>query len=100
MKETVISVTVHTTLDIKRALGQREVDFAVPRGSNIHDLLDRMVEKWGEALSSRLFDPETAGLFSHIQIMVNGRAIRFLNGMETVLEDQDDVLILPPAGGG
>ena len=96
----VISVTVHTILDIKRVLGQREVDFILPQGSNIHDLLACMVEKWGEALSSRLFDPKTAKLFPYIQVMVNGRSISFLNGMETVLEDQDDVLILPPAGGG
>jgi len=100
VKKTLISVKVHTIFELKKILGHREIDIAVPHGSNINGLLDNMVKKWGETLSSSLFDSEMGGLFSHIQIMVNGRSISFLNGMETVLEDHDDVLILPPAGGG
>ncbi len=94
------SVKVHTLLGLKKILGRRELDLTVPDGSTVKDLLDNMVQHWGEALSSNLFEPETGSLLSHIQIMVNGRSIKFLNGMETMLEDHDDVLILPPAGGG
>ena len=95
-----ISVKVQTILDLKRILGKREVELLVPKGSTVEDLLRNMGERWGEELSSRLFEPGTHRLFSHIQIMVNGRAIGFLNRMETVLQDGDNVLILPPAAGG
>jgi len=95
-----ISVKVQTILDLKRIVGKREVEFLVPNGSTVADLLRNMAERWGEELSSRLFEPGTHRLFSHIQIMVNGRAMAFLKGIETVLQDGDDVLILPPAAGG
>ncbi|MBW1851944.1 MAG: MoaD/ThiS family protein [Deltaproteobacteria bacterium] len=95
-----ISVKVQTILDIKRILGKREVELLVPEKSTVEDLLRNMVERWGDELSSRLFEPGTRRLFSHIQIMVNGRAIGFLNRMETVLQDGDEVLLLPPAAGG
>ncbi len=95
-----ISVKVQTILDIKRILGKREVELLVPEKSTVEDLLRNMVERWGDELSSRLFEPGTHSLFSHIQIMVNGRAIGFLNRMETVLQDGDEVLLLPPAAGG
>ena len=95
-----ISVKVQTILDLKRILGKREVELLVPEGSTVEDLLRKMTERWGEELSSRLFEPGTHRLFSHIQIMVNGRAMAFLKRMETVLQDGDDVLILPPAAGG
>lgn len=98
--EALISITVQTILDLKRILGKREIGLVVPEGSTVQDLLAHMVGKWGQALSSYLFEPETGRLFSHIQIMVNGRSIGFLNGMETVLREHDDVLILPPAAGG
>lgn len=98
--EALISVTVQTILDLKRILGQRKMALVVPEGSTVHNLLAHMIEKWGQTLSSSLFEPETGRLFSYIQIMVNGRSIGFLNGMETVLEDHDEVLILPPAAGG
>jgi molybdopterin converting factor small subunit len=32
--------------------------------------------------------------------MVNGQTIQFLHGMEKVLEDGDEVLLLPFAAGG
>ena len=72
----------------------------MPKGSTVADLLRNMTERWGEELSSRLFEPETHRLFSHIHIMVNGRAMGFLNGMDTALHDGDEVLLLPPAAGG
>jgi len=95
-----ISVKVQTILDLKRIVGKREVELLLPEGSTVADLLRNMTERWGEELSSRLFEPGTHSLFSHIHIMVNGRAMAFLKGMETVLQDGDDVLILPPAAGG
>ena len=95
-----ISVKVQTILDLKRILGKREVELLVPKGSTVEDLLQNMTIRWGEELSSRLFEPRTNRLFSHIQIMVNGRAMGFLNGMDTALHDGDEVLLLPPAAGG
>jgi molybdopterin converting factor small subunit len=32
--------------------------------------------------------------------MVNGQDIAFLNRLETVLKEGDEILILPPVGGG
>jgi molybdopterin synthase sulfur carrier subunit len=33
-------------------------------------------------------------------ILVNGRDMRYINGTETVIKDDDDVRIFPPVGGG
>ena len=87
-------------LDLKRIPGKREIELLVTEGSTVEDLIQNMTIRWGEALSSRLFEPGTHKLFSHIQIMVNGRAMGFLNGMDTALHDGDEVLLLPPAAGG
>lgn len=95
-----ISVKVHTILDIKKVVGKREVQIALPRGSTVADLLEQMVKSWGENLSSLLFEVDSHKLFSHIQVMVNGRAIAFLNGIGTELDDGDGILILPPVAGG
>lgn len=35
-----------------------------------------------------------------VTVLVNGRAIEWLNGLKTKLRDGDEVVLMPPAGGG
>lgn len=95
-----IKVKVHTILGLKKIIGQRELELSIPEESNVGDLLSHMVKSWGKELSSYLFEPGGNHLFSHIRLMVNGRDIGFLNGMDTVLGDRDEISILPPVSGG
>ena len=80
--------------------GEREIEMSVRDSSSLDDLLTRMIERWGEELRLKLVDPETSELLPYIRLMVNGRDIGFLNKMETILKDGDEILILPPVGGG
>jgi molybdopterin converting factor small subunit len=58
------------------------------------------VNKWGDDLASQLCEPDSERVLPYIRLMVNGRDIAFLNRMETVLQDGDEILILPPVSGG
>ena len=90
-----IRAKVHTILALKKIVGQREFEVSIPPGSTVRDLLSWMVNKWGDKLSSHLFKSGSDSLLPHIRLMVNGRSIEFLNGIETVLQDGDEFLILP-----
>lgn len=39
-------------------------------------------------------------LHSAVHILINGRDMRYLNGLETVVAPHDTVRIFPPVGGG
>jgi molybdopterin synthase sulfur carrier subunit len=95
-----ITLKVRTILDFKRILGKREVQISVPEQSTLQELLLKMVDSWGDELESHLFKPNSTTTLPHIRLMVNGQDIAFLNGTETVLQDGDEILILPPVGGG
>jgi molybdopterin synthase sulfur carrier subunit len=95
-----IKVTIHTILELKKIVGQGEVEVAITEGSTVESLLSWMTTTWGERISSYLCNPGSASPFPRIRIMVNGRDIGFLNGMDTALQDGDEVLILPPVSGG
>jgi molybdopterin synthase sulfur carrier subunit len=95
-----IQVKVHTILNLKKILGRGDIDLTMKKGSTVKDVLITMVETYGEPLSTQLFD-SGGHLFPYIRLMVNGRDIAFLeNKMETALQDGDEILILPPVGGG
>jgi molybdopterin synthase sulfur carrier subunit len=96
----VIKIKVYTILTIKKILGKREFEVSLPEGSTVKDLLSWMIKQWGESLASHLFQPGTYQPLPYIRFMVNGRLIEFLNGLETILKDGDEFLILPVVAGG
>jgi len=48
-------------------------------------------------LSKKLIEGIDAG---YLNILINGRNVRFLQGQDTKLRDGDTVAFLPPVGGG
>ncbi len=95
-----IKVKVYTILTLKKVIGQREFEVSLAPGSTVKDLLSWMLNKWGDELSPHLFRPGSDSLLPHIRLMVNGRSIEFLKGMETILQDGDEFLMLPLVSGG
>jgi molybdopterin synthase sulfur carrier subunit len=95
-----ITVKIYTILTLKQILGQREFEVSIQEGSTVKGLLAWMIERWGDKLSPHLFQPESDRVLSHIRLLVNGRDIQFLNGVDTVLHDGDEFSILPILTGG
>ena len=85
---------------VKEVLGQGSIEFTVPKGSTVRKTLLSMSKKWGEKLSSLIFNPD-GSLLPYIRVMVNGQDLEFLeNKIETALQEGDEILILPPVAGG
>jgi molybdopterin synthase sulfur carrier subunit len=95
-----MKITLHTIMGLKDVIGQRLTEIDLPRGSTIADFLTYMRERWGDKLSTNLFDPTSGDVLPYVRIMVNGQTINYLKGMETLLEEGDEVVILPPVSGG
>ena len=64
---------------------------------DVRSLLNALGEKHA-ALRNRLFEGDQ--LSSTIIILVNGRSVDYLNGIETPLQPDDIVDVFPVEGGG
>ena len=95
-----IKIKVYTIMELKKICGQREFEFSIPLGSTVKGLLSLMINKWGDQLATHLYKPGTDSVLPHIRLMVNGRSVEFLKGMETVLQDGDEFQMLPLVAGG
>jgi MoaD family protein len=66
-------------------------------GGTVGEVLDSLYERFGE-LRSRI--AEDGGLRRFVNVYVDGEDIRFLDGLDTPVEDGDEVTILPAVAGG
>lgn len=71
----------------------------VPEAENVAELLATLSARYGAAFDRWVIDEE-GNLRPDIIVLVNGRNVRFLDGMRTPLKDRDEVAIFPPVAGG
>jgi len=81
---------------LRSALGASDRQIAIPQGSSLQDLLSQLAEE-NPVFAERLATGLAKG---YLNVLVNGRNARFLQHMDTLLENHDVVAILPPVGGG
>ncbi len=67
-------------------------------GDTFRSLLAELVRKW-PAMQKELFDAG-GNLSTGIHVFLNGRDIRYLDGLDMVIPEAAEVRIFPPVGGG
>lgn len=79
-----------------------ELDLEVAsEGTTVRSLISKLVSQdHFQALKSLLLDVESSDPRPNALIMVSGREINALNGLETELKEHDEVAFLPIVHGG
>ena len=90
-----MAVTVKIPTQLRAATDGEGV--ANVEGSTVGEVLDALYDRFGE-LRSRI--AEDGGLRRFVNVYVGGEDIRFLDGLDTAVEDGDEVTILPAVAGG
>jgi len=78
------------------SIGKKEVE---TEASTLKEALDRLTAEHGDDFKTKVFD-ETGNPKRVIKIYVNGKDVRFLDKLDTLLKDGDEVLIVPAVTGG
>lgn len=91
-----MEVKIYATL--RPIVGGALVPPVIEPGQDVRALVDGMVSRWPD-LRPEMLDEED-NLLNRIHIFVNGRSIRYLDGLATVIVENDNIAIFPPVGGG
>ncbi|MEM3506046.1 MAG: ubiquitin-like small modifier protein 1 [Candidatus Bathyarchaeia archaeon] len=89
-----VIVKLYTSL--REIAGEKETKV---NAETIKEVLKILSEKYGNEFKNHLLD-ENGNLKPFFHIMVNGRKMGLLDGVETRLKDGDVLDIFPPVGGG
>jgi molybdopterin synthase sulfur carrier subunit len=91
-----MQVRVYATL--RDLVSAKAIELDVRESTDVRRLL-RQASSTYPALGAKLWD-EQDDLNKSIQVLVNGRAIAFLDGLDTLVSPEDRVDLFPPVGGG
>jgi sulfur-carrier protein len=91
-----IKVKVKAFATLRNILGKERV-VELDEGGRVQELLEKL-SATNEELYKLLFDAD--GLKDEMNILVNGKNMTTLNGIQTKLENGDEVALFPAAIGG
>ena len=87
-------VKVFATL--RALVGAKEVE--VDAAGTVRNVLEKLTAEY-PALKERILDDD-GNLQSSMNVLINGRSIRYLEGLNTTIKESDQFAIFPPVGGG
>lgn len=85
---------------LSKSVGKKELE--LNNTENVRDLLQYLSEVYGEKADKWIWQGkgERRTLMTGTLILVNGKHVYHLQGLDTKLNDSDVISIFPPSGGG
>ena len=87
---------VFPSIIAKVTQGEKDVTISA---STLREALDQLIIKYGNSFKERLLDPSGEPK-RFLNFYINGKNVRFMNSLDTPLNDEDELTILPTASGG
>jgi molybdopterin converting factor small subunit len=94
-----MTVNVKFVGSFRGVSGKNEIKFTFKGSVSIRILVAKVVERL-PLLKSALIDPNSGGPRSNMLVLVNGQEIGASNGLETTVNDGDEVVFVPVMHGG
>jgi MoaD family protein len=92
-----MKIRVELVGQFRDIVGSSETLVEVEKGSTLHDLLRKMVEKYGGNFAKRVLTGNTEMVSEDVTIVLNGRVIPVEAVSSTFLNEADRVVLMPEA---
>jgi molybdopterin synthase sulfur carrier subunit len=94
-----VLVTVHFIGSLRASAGKSRSTLELEKAVSLRELVTKVVEK-NPKLKRALIDPDLEDPRTNVLILVNGKEISVLNGLDTKLRDGDELTLIPVVHGG
>jgi molybdopterin synthase sulfur carrier subunit len=89
-------VKVYATLRLK--IGQPTIDVDTGPGETVRAAIRALVEQYPMLTESIL--GEDGELVEHVHVFLGSRNVRLLQGLDTIIQEGQQLDVFPPVGGG
>ncbi len=90
--------TIRLFATLRDVTGVKELSIPFADGQTVREMLHTVVDVQ-PALREKIFDGQ-GDLTGLVHVLVHGRNIMWLNGLDTIVRDGDQIVLLPPSAGG
>ncbi len=90
--------TIKILATLRELTGANELNVPLEEGDTVRDLIAAVGEICPELRDKAL--QEDGELTGAVQIMINGRHVRWLEGLDTRIQAKDQLMMMPLIGGG
>ena len=94
-----MKVEVRFFTSLREITGKKVEEVQLQSSITVEELLTGFSKKYGRKFMEYLYNEE-GKVHSFLSILVNGKSINVLKGLDTELKEGDTIAILPPVGGG
>lgn len=94
-----MKVEVRFFTSLREITGKKVEEIQLQDAITVEELLTKLSKKYGKELREYLYNEEEK-IHDYLSILVNGKSINVLQGLDTKLKKGDVIAILPPVGGG
>jgi molybdopterin synthase sulfur carrier subunit len=91
-----VRIKLYATLRLQ--VGQPEIEVRAGPGDTVRDAIRQLLEQY-PVLTPHVLS-EQGELVDHVQVMLNGRNIRLLDGLDTMIQGGQKLDVFPPIAGG
>jgi len=85
---------------IKNLIKRSEDEFELEEGASLSDLLNRLAGMYGGAFKKEVYDPGLKDMKMGFVVTVNGVLMGQLHGVDTRLNQGDNVILMSLMSGG
>ncbi|MGQ9530047.1 MAG: MoaD/ThiS family protein [Candidatus Bathycorpusculaceae bacterium] len=94
-----MTLTVNFTGAFRTIASKNKLSIKIGEPTSLRDVIKKIVEEIPN-LKHVLVDPELEDPRPNALILVNGKEISVLKGLETMLKDGDEIVLIPVIHGG
>jgi molybdopterin converting factor small subunit len=94
-----VAITVRFIGSLRASAGKNRLTLQFEKGASLREVISRIVDDRPK-LKRALIDPELNDPRTNSLILVNGKEIGVLEGLETKLEDGDELTLISVVHGG